>query len=382
MLLAKTNIVELFNQENPLKLESGQSLKKVDVAYQTYGTLNDEGTNVVLICHALTGNAHAAGVLKENETDPNSKPDLLNKYSKLYKDQVGWWDPMIGPGKTIDTNKYFVVCPNILGSCYGTTGPSSVNPETKETYKNKFPIISVRDMVTVQKALLDHLKVNRMEFVIGGSLGGMQVLEWALMYPDFMRGIVPIATASKHSAWAIGLNEVARNAIMNDPVWNKGVYKQQPVNGLSLARKTAMISYRTQPSFEKKFGRERVKKGNHFKTNNLFQVQSYLNYQGKKLVERFDANSYISITHAMDLHDLSFKREQIGNVMDSVKCKGLVVGINSDILYPAVEQREIAILLRNCNYAEIQSPHGHDAFLIEFDQLSKILQDFIDILDN
>lgn len=381
MLLAKTNIVELFNQDNPLKLDNGHSLEKVNVAYQTYGKLNSDGTNVVLVCHALTGNAHAAGVITENETDPFSKPDLLNKYGKLYKEKPGWWDPMIGPGRTIDTNKYFVVCPNILGSCYGTTGPSSMNPETKESYKMKFPIISVRDMVRVQKSLMDKLNVNRIEFIIGGSLGGMQVLEWSVMYPDFMRGIVPIATAAKHSAWAIGQNELARNAIMNDPVWNKGVYKQQPVNGLSLARKIAMMSYRTQASFEKKFGRERVKKGNYYKPNNLFQVQSYLNYQGKKLVERFDANSYINITHAMDLHDLSYKRDQLGNVMDSVKCKGLVIGINSDILYPAVEQREIAILLRNSHYAEITSPHGHDAFLIEFDQVSKYLNDFIEKLD-
>ena len=381
MLLAKTNITELFNKENPLKLENGQSLEKVNVAYQTYGKLNSEGTNVVLVCHALTGNAHAAGVITENETDPNSKPDLVNKYGKLYKDKPGWWDHMIGPGKTIDTNKYFVVCPNILGSCYGTTGPASFNPETKETYKTKFPIVTVRDMVRTQKALMDHLEINRIEFIIGGSLGGMQVLEWAVMYPGFMRGIVPIAASAKHSAWAVGLNELARNAIMNDPVWNKGQYKQQPVAGLSLARKTAMMSYRTQQSFEKKFGRERVKKGNYFKANNLFQVQSYLNYQGKKLVERFDANSYITITHAMDLHDLSYKRDQLGNVMDSVKCKGLVIGINSDILYPAPEQREIAILLRNSHYAEIVSPHGHDAFLIEFDQLNRYLSDFIEKLD-
>lgn len=381
MLLAKTNIVELFNQEDPLKLESGQSLNRVQVAYQTYGKLNSDATNVVLVCHALTGNAHAAGILKENEVDPESKPDLLNKYSKLYKDKAGWWDNLIGPGKAIDTNRYFVVCPNILGSCYGTTGPCSINPETKESYKMKFPVVSVRDMVRVQKSLMDKLGINRIEFIIGGSLGGMQTLEWAVMYPEFMKGIVPIGAAAKHSAWSIGLNELARNAIMNDPVWNKGVYKQQPANGLALARKTAMMSYRTQQSFEKRFGRERVKKGNYFKANNLFQVQSYLNYQGKKLTERFDANSYIHLTHSMDLHDLSYKRDQLGNVMDSVKCRGLVIGINSDILYPAIEQREIAILLRNSHYAEIVSPHGHDAFLIEFEQLGRYLADFIERLD-
>lgn len=381
MLKARTKFVKLFDADNPLSLENGSSLPEVNVAYQTYGKLNSEGTNAVLICHALTGLAHVTGSLEKSESDPRSKPDLLNKYYKLFKDKAGWWDPLVGPGRTLDTDDYFVISPNILGSCYGTTGPTSINPETGEPYRMKFPIITVRDMVRVQKALVDHLGVNHLEIIIGGSLGGMQTLEWAVMYPDFMKSIIPIASAAKHSAWAISFNEIGRNAIMNDSHWNKGNYRTQPADGLSLARKAAMLSYRTQPSFEKRFGRERMKKTNYYRTNNLFQVQSYLNYQGKKIVERFDANSYIYLTHAMDLHDLGHNRETIGNVMDTVQCKGLVIGINSDLLYPPNEQREIAILLRNANYAELNSPHGHDAFLIEFDQLNKIIGQFIEELN-
>ncbi len=380
MLQARTKFVKLFDADNPLKLENGSALQEVNVAYQTYGKLNSEGTNAILVCHALTGLAHVTGALDKPESDPRSKPDLLNKYYKAYKDKPGWWDPLIGPGRTLDTDEYFVISPNILGSCYGTTGPTSINPETGDPYKMKFPIITVRDMVRAQKSLMDHLGVNRLEIIIGGSLGGMQTLEWSVMYPDFMKSIIPIASAAKHSAWAISFNEIARNAIMADCNWNKGNYRNQPANGLALARKTAMLSYRTQPSFERRFGRERIKKTNYFKTNNLFQAQSYLNYQGKKIVDRFDANTYIYLSHAMDLHDLSYKREKIGNVMDTVQCKGLVIGINSDLLYPTHEQREIAILLRNANYAELNSQHGHDAFLIEFDQLNKIIGQFIEDL--
>lgn len=380
MLRVKTNFIKFFNEKDPLKLESGGTLNEVNVAYQTYGKLNSEGTNAILICHALTGNAHAAGFIENIENDSNSRPDLWNKYTKSFKDKPGWWDPLIGPGRTFDTNKKFVICTNILGSCYGTTGPVSVNPLTGESYKMDLPVITVRDMVKVQYELIKHLKVNQIEVITGGSLGGMQVLEWAVMYPDMMRSIIPIATAAKHSAWAIGFNELQRNAITSDSNWLKGNYKNQPAQGLALARKTAMLSYRTQVSFEKKFGRERVKSGSYYKTNNLFQVQNYLQYQGKKLIERFDANTYLYLTYAMDFHDLSYKRDKLGNVMDSVKCKGLCVGINSDLLYPANEQREIAILLRNANYAEINSLHGHDAFLIEFDQLDKIINDFLNEL--
>ncbi len=382
----KTQFKNLFADENTLTLENNKVLSNINVAFQTYGTLNSEGTNAVLICHALTGNAHAAGFLEGEEFDRNSKPDFLNSYSLQYSNQPGWWEPLIGPGKIIDTNKYFVVCSNILGSCYGTTGPTSILPHSKnsketETYKNNFPIVTVRDMVRVEKELLNKLNVNHLEFAIGGSLGGMQVLEWMVMYPDFLTAGIPIATSAKHSAWAISLNETARNAIMNDPTWKNGKYTKQPEKGLSLARKIAMLSYRTQPSFERKFGRDRIKKGNYFKPGNLFQAQNYLDYQGKKLVKRFDANSYIYLTHAMDFHDLSYNRESLSNVLNSVKCKTLCIGIDSDILYPTHEQKEIAILLGNSNYAEINSIHGHDAFLIEFEQLNKILHDFLSDLN-
>lgn len=381
MLKVKTQFIKLFDPKNPLKLDCGSKLENVNVAFQTYGKLNSEGTNAILVCHALTGNAHAAGVLEAIEHDPNHKPDFINKYSKMIKDSPGWWDSLIGPYRTIDTNKYFVVCSNIIGSCYGSTGPYSSSENQLGSYNMQLPVITVRDMVRVQKALIDYLGVNQLQMIIGGSLGGMQVLEWSVMYPGFSRTIVPIATAAKHSAWAIGFDELQRNAIMQDPLWNKGNYKSQPLNGLSLARKIAMLSYRTQSSFEKKFGRERIKSTSYYKTNNYFQVQNYLSYQGKKLVERFDANTYIYLTYAMDLHDISHNRDKIGNILHEVKCKSLCIGITSDILYPANEQKEIAILLGNSKYAEINSPHGHDAFLIEFDQIDKILSDFFKELE-
>lgn len=376
----KTNFIKLFDEKSPLKLENGAQLDEVNVAYQTYGKLNSEGTNAILVCHALTGNAHAAGFLDSLENDNNSKPDLVNKYSKIIKDNPGWWDSLIGPHRTIDTNKYFVICPNILGSCYGTTGPTSISPKLGHSYNMQFPVVSVRDMVKVQKKLIDQLNVNKLEMVIGGSLGGMQVLEWAVMFPELVKSIVPIATAARHSAWAVGFNELQRSAIMSDPAWNKGNYKNQPSTGLANARKIAMISYRTQASFEKKFGRERTKSTLYYKPSNSFQIQNYLVHQGKKLVERFDTNAYIYLTYAMDLYDLSYDRDKLGSVLNNVSCKSLCIGINSDILYPATEQKEIAILLQNSKYAEINSIHGHDAFLIEFDQLDKIITDFIHTL--
>lgn len=368
---SKTKFVEFFSAYNPLILDSGEKLINVRVAYQTYGKLNDEATNAIIVCHALTGNSHAAGVLNNEESDPNSEPDLLRKYSKMFKGKPGWWDGVVGPGRVFDTSKYFVICSNILGSCYGTTGPVSIDPQISKPYQANFPTVTVRDMVKVEKALMDYLGVNRIKTVTGGSLGGMQALEWGVMYPEIVESIIPIGTSAKHSAWAIGLGELERLAIKNDPDWANGFYKNQPARGLSLARQIAMVTYRSFPSFEEKFGRDKVDE------NELYQVISYLGYQGQKLVERFDANSYLLLANAMDHHDLGSNRDKVENVLGAIRAKTLVIGISSDVLYPMDEQKFLVQHIPSAKYAEISSRHGHDAFLMEFDQLEKIIGEFL-----
>jgi homoserine O-acetyltransferase len=327
----------------------------VSVAYETYGRLNADGTNAILVCHALTGDAHAAGV------------DA--------KGRVGWWDGVIGSGKAFDTDKYFVVCSNFLGSCYGTNGPASLNPATGLPYGRSFPAFTVRDMVKLQYHALKHLGINRLVTISGGSLGGMQVLEWALMYPDFVKSIVPIATSARHSAWCIGLNEVARLAIENDEGWTNGNVHSDPQRGLALARMIAIISYRSRASFEQRFSRNQTRGG--ASQDPLFDVESYLHYQGEKLVNRFDAATYVAITKAMDRHDISRGRLGLQETLNTIRAKALCIGIDSDVLYPIVEQAELAAHIPNAKYAEVRSIHGHDAFLIEFDQLNRLIKDFL-----
>jgi homoserine O-acetyltransferase len=355
-------LVEVATPDKPLSLAYGGVLERVAVAYETYGELNARGDNAVLLCHALTGSAHAAG--------------------RFGRDQLpGWWDPLVGPGKAIDTRTHFVVCSNVLGGCYGTTGPSSIDPATGRPYRLAFPRYTIRDMVEVQRRLLDALGVKSVKAVIGGSMGGMQVLEWGVMYPERVRSLVPIAVGARHSAWAIGLNEVARRAIVSDPQWQGGNYPldKQPEVGLGLARAIAMLSYRSSDSLEAKFGRER-----RAKTRGLlemsFEIESYLAYQGVKLVRRFDANTYLYLTRAMDDYDLAEGRGRLAEVLARLTMPVLVMGISSDVLYPEREQLELVERLPNAHYARIHSPHGHDAFLIEFPQLAARLRRFLNEL--
>ncbi len=357
----------ILAHRRPFALESGAVLPSLEIAYTVRGRLNAEGTNAVLVCHALTGNAHASDAhLEGGETIP------------------GWFNGIIGPGLGIDTDRHFVICSNILGSCYGTTGPASVNPATGTPYRMAFPQMTVRDIVRVQKLLIHHLGVRRLATVIGGSLGGMQALEWALLYPEMVDTIVPIATAAAHSPWCIGISETQRLAIINDPAWQNGNYARQPERGLAIARAIAMISYRSQGSFTERFHREGITPGDGHERVRVFHdvplsfaVQSYLRYQGQKLAARFDANTYIYLTRAMDLHDVSADRGTMNDVLGSILARVLSIGISSDVLYPPEEQRAIASAIPLGRYAELDSPYGHDAFLIEFDRMNALLRDFL-----
>lgn len=355
-----TKFINLYEEQAPLRLEGGGRLAPVTVAYETYGTLNDEGTNAVLICHALTANAHAAGY--HFATDKNA----------------GWWDGLIGPGRAFDTAQYFVICPNILGSCYGTTGPSSLNPKTGAPYRLSFPAFTVRNIVAVQKKLLEALGVNRLAAVCGSSLGGMQVLEWGVSHPGFCEALIPISTAARQSAWCIALNAAARAAIMNDPEWNEGFYVQQPARGLALARMIGMISYRSHEEFEQRFGRKRQHpEQDGGAAGNPFQIESYLRHQGEKLAQRFDANTYLYLSRAMDAHDIAHGRGALPEVLASISARVLGIGVSSDCRYPPHEQQEFVRHCPRARYAEIKSIHGHDAFLIEFNQLNHLIEDFL-----
>lgn len=335
---------ELFTFDHPFVTEGGTSIPEPTIAYRTWGSLNDARDNVVLVFHALTGN-----------TDAND-----------------WFSGLFGPGNPLDPQNQFIICPNVLGGCYGTSGPASINPETGDPFRADFPRITIRDMVRLQQQLIDELDITGIEMLIGGSMGGMQALEWSIM-DDRPQSAILIGMGKAHRPWTIGISHTQRQAIYNDPNWNDGYYteEEQPKNGLALARMIAMISYRSDSDYEDKFGRL-PQPG-----NDQFQVESYLSYQGQKLVERFDAVSYVRLTQAMDSHDVARSRASYEKVLGQINIPILVLGIDTDILYPVDEQHELAKLLPNARYRTIKSPHGHDAFLIEFEQLIKIIKPFL-----
>lgn len=356
---------EYLDISEPIKLDSGKTLDNITVAYETYGELNKEKSNAILICHALTGDAHAAGWHKGDK-----KP--------------GWWEIVIGPGKAIDTEKYFVICSNVLGGCKGTTGPSSINPQTGKEYGLEFPVITIKDMVKVQRKLVEYLEISQLYAVIGGSMGGMQVLEWMVSYPKMMKKAIPIATAAMSYPQQIAFNAVGRQSIFSDPNWNGGNYYSTgkiPRNGLSLARMIAHITYLSDESMDIKFGRGLQDKDEiSYDFTVDFQVESYLKYQGESFVKRFDANSYLYITKAVDLFDLSVNNSLIDGFKD-VECKVEVLSVDSDWLYPTEQSTEIVTSLNANNvevsFSEIKSNYGHDAFLLEKGQLNFILSKFL-----
>jgi len=348
-----------------LQLDNGATLAPVEVAYESYGELNARKSNAILVLHAFSGDAHAAGISHET-----GKP--------------GWWDNMIGPGKGFDTNKYFVICANVLGGCRGTTGPASINPATGCPYGMSFPVITIGDMVRLQKMLIDSLEIPRLLTVSGGSMGGMQALEWAVSYPDRVVSAIPIATTVRHSAQQIAFNEVGRQAIMADPDWHEGNYygKQPPGRGLSVARMVGHITYMSDDSMREKFGRRlRGKENFSFGFDVDFEVESYLRYRGSQFVNRFDANSYLYITKAMDYFDLSNGHNSLTLALEPARARFLVISFSSDWLYPTYQSQELvrALRSRNCDvaYVELQSNYGHDAFLVDVAEQSALVTGFL-----
>ncbi len=355
-----------YTYPEKIELESGKKFGPVDIAYETYGELNEDKSNAILICHALSGDAHAAGWHKGDE-------------------KSGWWDNMIGPGKTFDTDRYFVICSNVLGGCKGTTGPPSINPETGKPYGLDFPIVTIPDIVKVQKKLVEHLGIKKLLAVTGGSMGGMQALQWPISYPDSVRFSIPIATTARSSPQQIAFNEVRRRAVMSDPKWNNGDYynNESPKDGLSLARMIGHITFLSEEAMRRKFGRKlQNKKRYSFDFSTDFEVESYLHYKGDKFVERFDANSYLYITRAIDYFDLTNGGQMsLKDSFENVKSKFLVISISSDWLYPPYQSKEIVRALEansvEVTYSEIKSSYGHDAFLLEPGQLNHIILDFL-----
>ena len=364
--IVKTQYFDFAQPPQEMPLECGSSFGPITLAYETYGELSPAKDNAILILHALSGDAHAAGFNDPHEGHP------------------GWWDIMIGPGKAFDTQKYFVICSNVIGGCKGSTGPSSIDPRTGTPYALSFPMVTIRDMVDAQRALIDHLGIDQLLCAVGGSMGGMQVLQWVASYPDRIRLAIPIATTSKLSAQSIAFNEVGRQAIESDPHWKEGEYYGHPIprRGLAIARMIGHITYLSEKSMHQKFGRklqDKAKYGYDFRTD--FQVESYLKYKGDHFVDRFDANSYLYISKAMDYFDLAQPHGKLEQAFARAKSKFLVISFSSDWLFPSYQSKEIVSACRRVGaeaiYTEIQTDYGHDAFLLESGQLTSLISNFL-----
>ncbi|MEZ6123197.1 MAG: homoserine O-acetyltransferase [Planctomycetaceae bacterium] len=364
----QTQQVDLFSTERPLRFQCGATLAPVRVAYETYGTLNADRSNAVYVCHALTGDAHAAGFHRDEESKP------------------GWWDGFIGPGKALDTNRYFVICANVLGGCRGTTGPGSVNPATGQRFCLDFPFLTVADIVTVHSELVRWMGIEQLVAVVGGSLGGMQVLDWSVRFPNQMRSCVVLASAPKLAAQGIAFNAVGRRAIYADPGFANGRYydSEGPRYGLALARMVAHITYLSEDSIELKFGR-RLQDSDRYafdmQKETEFQIESYLHYQGKRFVQRFDANSYLYLTRAMDYFDLSEGHDSLTDAVRGVMSRFLVVSYDTDWLFPTSQSKElVSALLRagkHVSFIELPCPFGHDSFLIDLAPLQDLVAPFL-----
>ena len=335
-----------FDSDEPFATELGGQLPSLRIAYRTWGKLNAAKDNVVLICHAFTGSA----------------------------DADAWWEGMFSSGGAFDESVDFIICSNVLGSCYGTTGPVSLNPLTGSHYGPDFPLITIRDMVHVQRRLLAGLGIEKVKLAVGASLGGMQVLEWGFLYPDIVQALMPMGASGLHSAWCIALSEAQRQAIYADRDWNDGWYTEEhpPAKGLAAARMMAMCTYRSFENFQARFGRQ------YQQGTTSFKAESYLRHQGRKLVERFDANSYIALTKAMDMHDLGRGRGVYEEVLHSMQIPIEILSIYSDILYPKEEQEELARYMPKSRILYLDEPYGHDAFLIDVEKVSRMVRDFLD----
>ena len=370
--IVKTEFFHFADPPDEFVLSNGFRLGPVDVAYETYGNLSEKKDNAILIFHALSGDAHAAG------------------FNSAYEKKPGWWDIMIGPSKPIDTDRYFVICANVIGGCKGSTGPSSINPQTGAPYAISFPIISVKDMVAVQKKLIDYLGIEKLHCIIGGSMGGMQALQWLVSYPKTAKGAMIIATSPKHTAQEIAFNSVGRYSIITDPNWNNGNYygKSLPKIGLSVARMIGHITYLSEEAMTQKFGRKTIEGktgreefGQLADFTKEFEVESYLQYQGESFIKRFDANSYLYITKAIDNFDASDGYSGLAEALKEVEAKCFVLSFTSDWLYPKEQSLKIVRALKingiDTSYTNLESAFGHDAFLIDDERLKKLFAGFL-----